>query len=118
MCIVHLLIYLCVNLPQAVSFPPQLRIDWDLSRRIPLVAEGELEPAVVGCSVAAPLLFHAAPLQFCNPGRRAEARPGLSGVGSLTTISSVPAALRRDLRRHYRLGGHPALHNYILLLPY
>ncbi len=59
---VQLIIYLCMNLPQAVSFPPQLRIDWDLSRRIPLVAEGELEPAVVGCSVAAPLLFHAAPL--------------------------------------------------------
>ncbi len=76
-----------MNLPQAVSFPPQLRIDWDLSRRIPLVKEGELEPAVVGCSVAASL-FHAAPLQFCNPGRRAEARPGLSGVGSLTTISA------------------------------
>ena len=51
-----------MNLPQAVSFPPQLRIDWDLSRRIPLVEEGELEPAVVGCSVAAPLLS-AEPLQ-------------------------------------------------------
>ena len=73
-----------MNLPQAISLPPQLRIDWDLSRRIPLVAEGEL----VRCSVAAPLLFHAAPLQFCNPGRRAEARPGLSGVGALTTISA------------------------------
>ena len=34
-----------MNLPQAVSFPPQLRMDWDLSRRIPLVKEGELEPA-------------------------------------------------------------------------
>ena len=44
---VHLLIYLCMNLPQAVSFSPQLRIDWDLSRRIPLVEESELEPAVV-----------------------------------------------------------------------
>ncbi len=41
-----------MNLPQAVSFPPQLRIDWDLSRRILLVEEGELEPAVVGCSIA------------------------------------------------------------------
>ena len=51
-----------MNLPQAVSFSPQLRIDWDLSRRIPLAEEGELEPAVVGCSVAAPL-FPAAPLQ-------------------------------------------------------
>jgi hypothetical protein len=87
MCIVHLLIYLCMNLPQAVSFPPQLRIDWDLSRCIPQVEEGELEPAVVGCSVAAPLL-HAASLQFCNPGRRAEARPGFSGVGSLTAVST------------------------------
>ena len=35
-----------MNLPQAVSFPPQLRIDWDLSRLILLVEEGELEPAV------------------------------------------------------------------------
>ncbi len=76
-----------MNLPQAVSFPSQLRINWDLSRRIPLVKEGELEPALVGCSVAAPLL-PAAPLQFCNPGRRAEARPGLSDVGSLTTVSA------------------------------
>ncbi len=67
MCIVHLLTYLCMNLPQAVSFPPQLRIDWDLSRRIPLVEEGELEPAVVGCSVAAPL-FPAAPLEPSEPG--------------------------------------------------
>jgi len=49
-------------LPQAVSFPPQLWIDWDLFQRSHLVEEGELEPAVVGCSVAAPL-FSAEPLQ-------------------------------------------------------
>ena len=51
-----------MNLPQAVSFSPQLRIDWGLSRRIPLAEEGELEPAVVGCSVAEPL-SRAVPLQ-------------------------------------------------------
>ena len=62
-----------MNLPQAVSFPPQLRIDWDLSRHISLVEEGELEPAVVGCSVAAPL-FHAAPLQS-RQARRGKTRP-------------------------------------------
>jgi hypothetical protein len=78
MCIVHLHIYLCMNLPQAVSFPPQLRIDWDLSRRIPLVEEGELEPAVVGCSVAAPL-FPAAPLQS-RQARRGKTRPFRSRI--------------------------------------
>ena len=65
-------------LPQAVSFPPQLRIDWDFSRRIPLVAEGELEPAVVGCSVAAPL-FHAATLQS-RQARRGKTRPFQSRI--------------------------------------
>ena len=60
-------------LPQAVSFPPQLRIDWNLSRCIPLVEEGELEPAVVGCSVAVPL-FPAAPLQSWQ-ARRGKTRP-------------------------------------------
>ena len=67
-----------MNLPQAVSFPPQLRIDWDLSRRIPLVEEGELEPAVVGCSVAAPL-FPAAPLQS-RQARRGKNRPFRSRI--------------------------------------
>ena len=67
-----------MNLPQAVSFPPQLTIDWDLSRRIPLVEEGELEPAVVGCSVAAPL-FPAAPLQS-RQARRGKTRPFRSRI--------------------------------------
>ena len=46
-----------------------------------------LLPSFLVRSSAAPL-FHAAPLQFCNPGRRAEARPGFSGVGSLTAVST------------------------------
>ena len=49
-------------LSQAVSFPPSLGIDFDVFQRIPLAKENKLEPAVVGCSVPAPL-FSAAPLQ-------------------------------------------------------
>ena len=59
---VHFLTYLCMYLPQAVSLPPQLGIDWDLFQRIHLAEEDKLEPAVVGYSVAAPL-SPAAPLQ-------------------------------------------------------
>ena len=67
-----------MNLPNAISFSPERRIDWDLSRRIPLVEEGELEPAVVGCSVAAPL-FPAAPLQS-RQARRGKTRPFRSRI--------------------------------------
>ena len=61
-------------LPQAVSLPPLLRIDRDLFRCRHLVEEVELELAVVGCSVVVPL--------FCNRGRCAGERSGLSCVGS------------------------------------
>ena len=67
-----------MNPPQAVSFQAQLRIDRDLSRSIPLVEQGELEPAVVSCSVAAPL-FHAATLQF-RQARRGKTRPFRSRI--------------------------------------
>ncbi len=49
-------------LPQGVSFPPCLGIDWDFFQHLSLAQEGKLLPAVVGCSVTAPL-FSAAPLQ-------------------------------------------------------
>ena len=78
-----------MNLPQAVSFSPQLRIDWDLSRRISLAEEGELEPTVVGCSVAAPL-FPAAPLQS------RQARRGKTG-----SFRSRIAHDRLYLRKHF-----------------
>jgi len=53
------------------------------------VQEGKLEPAVVGCSVAAPLLFHAAPLQFCNPS--AAPTKGPSMMPSSQCPSSSPS---------------------------
>ena len=49
-------------LPQAVPRPPWLGIEWDLFQHSQLVEEVQLEPVVVGYSVAAPL-SPAAPLQ-------------------------------------------------------
>ncbi len=49
-------------LPQTVSLPPLLGIEWDLFQCSHLVQEVELEPAVVTCSIAVPL-FPAVPLQ-------------------------------------------------------
>ncbi len=49
-------------LPQAGSFLSSLGIDWDFFQRIQPAEKNKLEPAVVGCSVPAPL-FSAAPLQ-------------------------------------------------------
>ena len=65
---VQLRTYLCMYLAQAISLLPQLGIEWDLFRRILLVEDVWLEPAVVSCSVAA-VLFPAAPLpprQVCR----------------------------------------------------
>ena len=61
-------------LPQAASLPQLLGIERDLFRCRHLVEEVELELAVVGCSVVVPL--------FCNRGRCAGERSGLSCVGS------------------------------------
>ena len=61
MFMVQLRTYLCMYLAQAISLLPQLGIEWDLFRRILLVEDVWLEPAVVSCSVAA-VLFPAAPL--------------------------------------------------------
>jgi hypothetical protein len=42
-------------LPQAVSFPLPIGIEWDLFRRTQLVQEAELEPAESSCCVVVPL---------------------------------------------------------------
>ena len=52
---VHLCIYLCMYLSQAISLPPPLGIEWDLFRRIHPSEEVALEPMVGTCSVPAPL---------------------------------------------------------------
>jgi len=45
----------CMYLPQAVSFPLAIGIEWDLFRRTQLVQEAELEPAESSCCVVVPL---------------------------------------------------------------
>ena len=42
-------------LPQAVSFPLPIGIEWDLFRRTQLVQEVEMEPAEISFCVAVPL---------------------------------------------------------------
>ena len=79
--------YVCLYLPQAVSFPPLFGIDRDLSQHNHLSEEGELEPALVGCSVAAPF-FSAALLQPRQVHAQAGARLGLSAEGSTETAST------------------------------
>ena len=41
----------CMYLPQAVSFPLVIGIEWDLFRRTQLVQEVEMEPAEISCCV-------------------------------------------------------------------
>ena len=48
-------IYLCMFLPQAISLPPPLGIEWDLFRHIHRSEESALQPSVVTGSVAVPL---------------------------------------------------------------
>ena len=62
MIVVHLCMYLCVYLSQAVSFPPTLGIEWDLYRHVHLAKEDQFEPAVETSCVVAPL-FLAEPLR-------------------------------------------------------
>ncbi len=70
--------YLCFYLPQAVSLPAQLGIEWDFFLQKNPVQQVQLEPAVVTCSVAAPLV-PAVSLQFW-PVRRAKTGPFLVGL--------------------------------------
>ena len=62
MFVVHICMYLCVYLSQAVSFPPTLGIEWDLYWHVHLAEEDQFEPAVEASSVVAPL-FLAEPLR-------------------------------------------------------
>ncbi len=62
MFVVHLCMYLCAYLSQAVSFSPTLGIEWDLYWHIHLAKEDQFEPAVETSSVVAPL-FLAEPLR-------------------------------------------------------
>ena len=67
--------YLCFYLPQAVSLPAPLGIEWDFFLHNNPVQQVKLEPAVVTCSVAVPLV-PAVSLQFW-PVRRAKTGPFL-----------------------------------------
>ena len=53
---VQLSIYLCMYLPQAISLPPSLGIERDLFLLNHPAEEVELEPTVVTCRVAMPLV--------------------------------------------------------------
>ncbi len=57
MFVVHLCMYLCVYLSQAVSFPPTLGIEWDLYWHVHLAEEDQFEPVVKASSDVAPLFL-------------------------------------------------------------
>jgi hypothetical protein len=105
MFIVHLHIYLCMYLPQAVSLPPLLGIEWGLFRRIPLTEDVQLEPAVTSCSVAA-VLFPAAPLQL------RQVRSGKTGP-----VLRRIARDRRLFASEMRLGGRNPATQAVSILP-
>ena len=77
-------------LPQAVSFPPSLGIEWDLSWRVHLGREVQLEPMVVTSSIVVPR-YPAVPLRS---GTCTGARPDLSREGSLETRRLLPSGMR------------------------
>ena len=105
MFLVHLHIYLCMYLPQAVSHPPLLGIEWGFFRRIPLAEDVQLEPAMTSCSVAV-VLFPAAPLQL------RQVRSGKTGP-----VLRRIARDRRLFASEMRLGGRNPATQAVSILP-
>ena len=108
MFMVHLCIYLCMYLPQAVALPPLLGIQWDLFQHTQLVEEGELEPAVVTCGVVV-LHFRAIHLQ---PGQVSRGKTG----PILSRIAHNRCLLRSELGLGYRNPADQLVSAYYLYL--
>ena len=87
----HLCIFLCMDLLQAISFPPWLGNELDLFRRTQPVREIKLEPADATYSVVVP----PSPVVLVHPSqeRRTKTRPD-------------PSRIARN-RRWFAIGGAP-----------